>query len=77
MADDSDTSTVTLVKYGRNGAGRETETALLTADNLSVFRDGKGLVLSLHRYHEDTGKPIETYRMRLGEEDASRLRTLV
>ena len=72
----ADASTVALVRYGRNGAGRETETALLTADNLSVYRDGKGLVLSLHHYNA-AGKAIETYRMRLGEEDTSRLRALI
>lgn len=70
-----DTSTVALVKYGRNGAGRETETALLTADNLSVYRDGKGLVLSLHRYRDD--RAVESYRLRLSEEDTSRLRALL
>ena len=71
-----DKSTVALVRYGRNGAGRETETALLTADNMSVYRDGKGAVLSLHRYNA-AGKAVETYRMRLGEEDLSRLRALI
>ena len=69
-------STVALIKYGRNGAGKETETALLSADNLSVYRNGKGLVLTLHRYNAD-GRAVESYRMRLSEEDTSRLRGLL
>jgi hypothetical protein len=70
----TDTSTVALVKYGR--AGRETSTALLTANNLSLYRDGKGLVLSLHEYNSE-GKCVKTYRLFLGEEDTSRLRAMV
>lgn len=72
----SDESTVSLVKYGRNGAGRETETALLTADNLSVYRNGKGLVLALHE-HNEAGRAIQSYRLELCEVDLSRLRALL
>lgn len=71
-----DDSKVTLVKYGRGATARETETHLLTADNLSVFRDGKGLVLALHEYNTE-GKCTQTYRLWLSEGDTLRLRSLV
>jgi hypothetical protein len=67
-------STVALVKYGPKG--RETETELLTADNLSVYREGNGLVLSLHEYNSE-GKCVKTYRLFLGKADTIRLRSVV
>ena len=72
----TDESKVTLVKYGRGKAARETETHLLTADNLSVFKDGKGLVLALHEYNTE-GKATHTYRLWLSEGDTIRLRSLI
>jgi hypothetical protein len=69
--DEANTSTVSLIKYGR----KETETHLLTADNTSVMitPESGELTLMLHRYGKD-GKPIETYAFRLCPEDRKRVK---
>lgn len=54
--------------------GKETETHLLTADNMSVRRgpDG-GAVLELFAYN-DKGRAVESFRFYLCPEDRARVR---
>ena len=68
----TDTSTIQRVTYRK----RETTAVLLEADNMSVRTDVESgeAVIELFRYHDATGKPMESYQMRLCREDRQRLK---
>lgn len=70
MTEPRNDSRVLLVKYGR----RETETLLLSADNMAIYKhDDGGLILEL--FDEDpVGKQHKGYRMHLNAEDRERLK---
>jgi hypothetical protein len=74
MADEADTlSTVKRVQY----RGKERETHLLTADNMSVRVSPDGhLVMELFRYGANN-RVAESYRFYVGPEDRERLRRYV
>lgn len=70
---DNPTSKIERVKL----RGRETSTTLATVDDLIVHADGgagsEGVVLEFVVWGADT-KPLESYRITVCPEDASRIR---
>lgn len=71
MTSRNEDSQVILVKYGKN---RETETVLLSADNMAIYGTNAGGVI-LELFDEDpVGKQHKGYRMRLNAEDRERLK---